>query len=196
VQLSSVIPRSYSAAKVEANGAAAPQQAAVSSTASAEELLEQAFEQQWSDSDEGEEDDAAAAHASPFFGALKTSCDVEGCIVTPLPLGRFYHRCAASNAPRAKHKRPASSATALSTTPATPASSLSCRGLLLWSLPGSLSLRIGDRDFVPSPFRRLGVFQPREEVEAERNERQQWMRKQQQTHADDTGEQHTAMSDA
>jgi len=181
------------------------QRVALNSTATAEQLLEQAFEQQWSDSEsEGDAEDAATpapAHAAPFFGALKSSCTVPGCIVTPLPLGRFYHRCAATNAlarpfkalPRALAvgSRVASSSPSHPASVASPVSRVSSRGLLLWGLPHSLSVRVNAREFVPSPFRRMGVLQPRDEVEAEQKLRQRWIHQQTQQHTS-----HSAASSA
>jgi len=53
---------------------------------------------------------------------------------------------------------------------------VACRGLLVWSLPDSLSLRVAGRPFAPSPFHRLGVWRARDEVESARLARLEWMR--------------------
>lgn len=128
-------------------------------------------------SDDEDEDDEEGPHGRPFSGVLKESCSMRDCIVTPITGGRFYHRCAARphEPPYARGPSPPPAPT---TATAAPQAAVACRGLLVWSLPGSLSLRIGGRPYAPSPFHRLGVWCARDDVEEARRSRLDWMQQQ------------------
>jgi hypothetical protein len=157
-------------------------------------------EQSDSSEDEEEEDDDAQtapssdravprAHARPFFGALtQAACGRSSCLVTPLPNGRFFHRCAeerSSSQGRGDGGFADGSSTSDSSAALLVSAGLPCRGQLVWSVPSALLLRINGRTFVPSPFDRLGMMRDREEVQQEQAKRMDWMAQaQKQKHPD------------
>lgn len=129
--------------------------------------------------DDGDDDSAPPpVHARPFFGLLSSRCNIEGCQVTPIAGGRFYHRCTAksmsevaSERPRKKRRIANDQRTSIPMPPPPPPpavddvdrrqSSLSCNGIVVWSLTDSLTLHIGGACYGPSPFEDAGIWRPR-----------------------------------
>ena len=131
-----------------------------------------------SDSESDDDDEGERTHARPFFGALKTSCRMAGCVVTKAAGGGFYHRCPARSSLLAAHAAGSSS----SSTAAAQAV-VSCRGVVVWSLPDSLFLRVGGREFGATPFGgREGLWKERASIEEEKRQRIERMRAAQSRH--------------
>jgi hypothetical protein len=134
--------------------------------------------------EEERKEDVSKLHARPFFGSLDRPCGLSDCLVTPLPGGRFYHRCttslhsAAPIFPAATDLADASPSPSASPSAVRSQAALACRGWLVWSPHNSLNLSIDGRQFVPSPFAARGVWAPSEEIQAEQMLRKQWMEQQ------------------
>lgn len=145
-----------------------------------ERILELSLLADSSDSNSDDEEDGGdRTHPRPFFGALNTTCRMSGCVVTKAVGGGFYHRCPARLDPLAAHSAASSSSSSSSSAQAT----VSCRGVLVWSLPDSLFLRVAGREFGATPFGgRIGLWKERTSIEEEKRQRMDRIRAAQSRH--------------
>lgn len=148
----------------EEQAASSPPPARPSPTGVEEISFESVLKMGLQDSSSDESDDeSAGGHARPFFGLLPTRCTIPDCHVTPIAGGRFYHRCAAKAVQTAmKRRRLLSPPPAPSPPPSEPSHSqaqLPCAGVVIWSLPNSIALRINDEAYGPAPFDPAAAWQ-------------------------------------
>jgi len=142
------------------------------------------------DSDEEEREageERPLEHSIPFYGLLPIRCSIAGCHCTPLPCGRFFHRCAQQDISgahsktrrkqaQARHTGARRDAQAIATQPLRPKTptiqaSVTCRGIVLFALPHGVSIAIGGASYAPSPFHRDGIWCSRAQLEEERQAR-------------------------